>query len=151
MKHTWAVVNMGDGKVWMRCNLCPIQVGPKYPHQCSQHSFVPIYQGDQIGRIITHWASVYFRQTCENYISVHILGYFYPRLISSINFDKKWLGLHFGRFFHEQIWSPCYLHVCIQYFHYYESCWTKNSFFDPSAGFVCIQKGNLNFCQIVIE
>jgi hypothetical protein len=24
-----------------------------------------------------------------------------------INFDKKWLGLHFGRFFHEAIWSPC--------------------------------------------
>jgi hypothetical protein len=23
-----------------------------------------------------------------------------------IKFDKKWVGLHFGRFFHKPIWSP---------------------------------------------
>jgi hypothetical protein len=24
-----------------------------------------------------------------------------------VNFDKQWVGLHFGRFFHKLNWSPC--------------------------------------------
>jgi hypothetical protein len=24
-----------------------------------------------------------------------------------VNFDKKWIGLHFGRYFHKLTWSPC--------------------------------------------
>jgi hypothetical protein len=24
-----------------------------------------------------------------------------------LNFDKKWVGLHFRQFFHKLIWSPC--------------------------------------------
>jgi hypothetical protein len=36
-----------------------------------------------------------------------ILDYFYPRKKFNINFDKKWDGPHFGRFFHKLIWSPC--------------------------------------------
>jgi hypothetical protein len=29
-----------------------------------------------------------------------ILGYFFPKCRLCINFEKKWLGLHFGRFSH---------------------------------------------------
>jgi hypothetical protein len=36
------------------------------------------------------------------------LGYFIPRLSFWINFDKKWVGLHLGWFFHKLIWSPWY-------------------------------------------
>jgi hypothetical protein len=41
------------------------------------------------------------------YLSCRILGYFLTRLrFVCTNFDKKWVGLHFGRFFHKLIWSP---------------------------------------------
>jgi hypothetical protein len=36
------------------------------------------------------------------------LGYFFPWISFSIHFDKKWVGLHFGRFFRKLIWSPCF-------------------------------------------
>jgi hypothetical protein len=34
------------------------------------------------------------------------LGYFIPWLSLSIELDKSWVGLHFGRFFNKLIWSP---------------------------------------------
>jgi hypothetical protein len=33
-------------------------------------------------------------------------GYFFPKYRLSINFDKKLIGLRFGRFFQKLIWSP---------------------------------------------
>jgi hypothetical protein len=59
------------------------------------------YIGDQIGRIFAHWAIVYFGQVFENYRST--------QMFVSTNFDKKWLGIHFGRFCLKLIWSsPCF-------------------------------------------
>jgi hypothetical protein len=46
--------------------------------------------------------------TLSNYFKIaeiaNVLG---PLLRLCINFDQKCLGLHFGRFFHKLIWSPC--------------------------------------------
>jgi hypothetical protein len=56
--------------------------------------FLNFEQGDQIGRI---FASL--DRFLMNFIS---------RTNTSlcINFDQKWVGLHFGRFFYKLIWSP---------------------------------------------
>jgi hypothetical protein len=35
-------------------------------------------------------------------------GYFFPRLGLRINFDEKWVGLHFGRLLHELVRSHCF-------------------------------------------
>jgi hypothetical protein len=35
------------------------------------------------------------------------LGYFFPWLRLCINFDKKWVVLHFGRYFHKLFSPPC--------------------------------------------
>jgi hypothetical protein len=35
------------------------------------------------------------------------LCYFFPKYTLCINFDKKWIWLHFWQFFHKFIWSPC--------------------------------------------
>jgi hypothetical protein len=40
----------------------------------------------------------------------HVLGPLFRLLRLCINFDKKCLGLNFGRFFHKLIWSPCLSH-----------------------------------------
>jgi hypothetical protein len=37
----------------------------------------------------------------------HIFWLLFPYVSFSIHFDKKWVGLHFGRFFRKLIWSPC--------------------------------------------
>jgi hypothetical protein len=39
----------------------------------------------------------------------HIFGHFVLRLSLSINFDKKWVGLHFGRFVRKLIRLLCFL------------------------------------------
>jgi hypothetical protein len=36
-----------------------------------------------------------------------IFGQLFRRFRLCINFDKKMVGLYFGRFFHHLIWSPC--------------------------------------------
>jgi hypothetical protein len=56
-------------------------------------------QDYQIGRIFVYWAIVFFGQFIE------ILGYFFPQYQLCINFDKKMVGLHFGRLFHKLVWS----------------------------------------------
>jgi hypothetical protein len=63
-------------------------------------------QGDQIGRIFANWAIVYFGQLYENFrISPHF-GPFFFSVKLYIDFDQKWVGLHFGRLFLKLIWSP---------------------------------------------
>jgi hypothetical protein len=65
---------------------CPFEV------ETFQLQFVePYRQGDQIGRIFAQWGIVYFGQFLENYIIFWIL-FFYGK-----SFDKKWVGIHFGR------------------------------------------------------
>jgi hypothetical protein len=57
-------------------------------------------QGDQIGRIFAHWAILYSGQFPVNESSPGCLK------IDANEFAQKWIGLHFGRFFHNRIWSP---------------------------------------------
>jgi hypothetical protein len=35
------------------------------------------------------------------------MGNLFTRQEFRVNFDQKWVGLHFGLFFHTPIWSPC--------------------------------------------
>jgi hypothetical protein len=63
-------------------------------------------QDDQIDRIFAQRVIVYFGQLLETNEVAHILG----KLYSSVEFmhcGNEWVGLHFGRFFHKLIWSPC--------------------------------------------
>jgi hypothetical protein len=63
-------------------------------------------QGDQIGRIFAHWAIVVFGQFLVNYrSSPHFLLPF-SQLRSCINFNKKQVGPHFGRFFENSSGHP---------------------------------------------
>jgi hypothetical protein len=57
---------------------------------------VHVIQGDQIGRISQLFTLGSFFKLLK-YV-VHNVGYFFTRLRFCINFDKKWIGLHFGRF-----------------------------------------------------
>jgi hypothetical protein len=57
------------------------------------------FQGDQIGRIFAYWAVVYVGQFSENYRSSVNSYTTFSRYTLCINFGKKWVGLHFGRFF----------------------------------------------------
>jgi hypothetical protein len=52
---------------------------------------------------------VYIHCFFENCKSTYLqfLGYMLPWLRLYINFDKKLVGLHFGRFFHNHIWQHC--------------------------------------------
>jgi hypothetical protein len=51
---------------------------------------------------------LYIWQLCENYESIpHIWATFFHGYVSAFILTK-WVGLHFGRFFHKLIWSPCY-------------------------------------------
>jgi hypothetical protein len=51
-------------------------------------------QCEQIGRISAQWVIVYFGRIYHAFLS-----YFIPWLSLFINFDTKWVGIHFGRFF----------------------------------------------------
>jgi hypothetical protein len=53
------------------------------------------------GRIFT-WGS--FQVITE---IAHNFRLLFPKYRLCINFDKKWVGQHFERFFHKLIWSPC--------------------------------------------
>jgi hypothetical protein len=61
-------------------------------------------QGNQIGRIFAHWVIVYFGLCIENYRSSPI---FWIPVKVTHKFWQKWVGPHFGWFFHKLIWSPC--------------------------------------------
>jgi hypothetical protein len=66
-------------------------------------------QGDQIGRKFAQFVTVYFGQLIENYRGT------YPTFVATLVnvqayeliYSKKGL-VHFGRFFHNVIWSPCW-------------------------------------------
>jgi hypothetical protein len=63
----------------------------------------------QIGRIFADWEIVHLLlESLKSYIISPYLGtavLSFPNL--GINFDQKWVGLHFGRIFLKLIWSPC--------------------------------------------
>jgi hypothetical protein len=66
-------------------------------------------QGDQIGRIFAYWF-FHFRQFFfENYRSSPNLkaSFIQSKKNYLLILTKKWVKLHFGRFFHKLIWSPC--------------------------------------------
>jgi hypothetical protein len=52
-----------------------------------------------IGRLFFKSARFWSHRYSPNF------GLLFPRLLT--NLDKKWVGLHFGRFFIKLIWSPC--------------------------------------------
>jgi hypothetical protein len=82
-----------------------------------------LLQGDQIGRIFAHWATVFFWQLYSKKATVFkILRQFYPRYKLHINFEEIRVGSHFGRVFNKLIWSPCsppssWLPSCCQVLH----------------------------------
>jgi hypothetical protein len=61
------------------------------------------FQGDQIGRIFTHWVIVFFGLFSE---VAHILGLLFPLLRLFIGFDKNVLGDILSDFFHKLFWPP---------------------------------------------
>jgi hypothetical protein len=64
-------------------------------------------QGDQIGRIFARWVIVYFGQfffKLQKKPNCLILELARKKLC--INFDKKWVGLHFGQYLPKLIRSP---------------------------------------------
>jgi hypothetical protein len=48
-----------------------------------------------------HWAVFWKWQKWRKF-----LGCFFPRYRGCINFDEQWVGLQFGRLFHQLVWSP---------------------------------------------
>jgi hypothetical protein len=56
------------------------------------------YQGDRIGRIFANWSIIYDGAVFENYRSSAKFGAIVFPGFALIS-DKKWIGLHFGRFF----------------------------------------------------
>jgi hypothetical protein len=57
-------------------------------------------QCDQIWQIFAYRATAYLGWRLSKSQKQHKwLGYFFPRSHLCINFYKKWIGLHFGRFF----------------------------------------------------
>jgi hypothetical protein len=82
-------------------------------------------QGDPIGRIFAYWAIVLlFGRFLKITQVAQILRLPFQRQKLCINFDENLIGLHFGRFFPESIWSPwlyqqvgclaCYLTYVLQ-------------------------------------
>jgi hypothetical protein len=61
------------------------------------------HQGDQIGRIFAQWAIAYFGQVFIIYRSSKKFCATIFQLLC-INFDIKWVGLYFERFFHKLIY-----------------------------------------------
>jgi hypothetical protein len=60
----------------------------------------------------------------QNYtISPNVLATIYHGKIFVINFNKKWVGLHLGRFFHKLIWSPWPQATVAQSVFRYTSAW----------------------------
>jgi hypothetical protein len=62
----------------------------------------------RLGGFFAQVVIVYFGQLLENYRSVQHLRdtLFRDWVYVCINFDKKSVGLHLGKFFHKLIWSP---------------------------------------------
>jgi hypothetical protein len=85
-------------------SILPTCVANQQSYQCSFTERRK--QGDQIGRNFAVWASVYFEQFFLITESAWSFVLFFPRYKFSIDFDKKWLRLHFSWFFHKLIWSP---------------------------------------------
>jgi hypothetical protein len=63
-------------------------------------------QGDQIGRIIAHWAVVFFGQFLSSCRNSANYGTTFSMVQVMCHFWEKMIGLYFGRLFHELIWSP---------------------------------------------
>jgi hypothetical protein len=63
-------------------------------------------QGDQIGRIFAYWATDFFGQILENYISTANSWAIFSTGQFMYYFDKNGLGYTLGDFFHKLIWSP---------------------------------------------
>jgi hypothetical protein len=78
-----------------------------------REKILPNHQGDQIRRIFAQWVNVYSGQLLQLQMHPTYLGYFIRWINLGKNFDKKWVGSHFGWFFQKLIWSPCQPHVCI--------------------------------------
>jgi hypothetical protein len=68
---------------------------------CSSTRVTRLGEFSQLGDCLL-WAVFWKLQKNPTY-----LGYISPRLSWCINFYKKWVGLHFGRFCHKLLWSPC--------------------------------------------
>jgi hypothetical protein len=65
-------------------------------------------QSDQIGQSFPYWAVIFFWQFFNKYRSIPNIRLLFNTIIKflCIILDEKWIGLHFGRFFHKLIWSP---------------------------------------------
>jgi hypothetical protein len=62
-------------------------------------------------------------------------GYFFQTLhFACINFDKIWIGLHFGQMFHKLIWSPWSYYF--EWFQKNGKVWAKNCL-SISVGLLC--------------
>jgi hypothetical protein len=74
------------------------QISPLMPARIKSEA---CKQGDQIGRIFAFWAVVILGSFLKITEVAQIFGYFlYDTYKLCIRFDKKWVGLHFGRFFY---------------------------------------------------
>jgi hypothetical protein len=61
-----------------------------------------------MGRIFAEWAIVNYGHFFKNYrSSPNLWATLFQKYKLLINFDKIWVGLYFGRFFHKLIWSHC--------------------------------------------
>jgi hypothetical protein len=67
-------------------------------------------QCDQIGRIFADWAIIYHGHFLKFTEAAEIFALLISHVNSyvPINFDKTCAGIHFGRFFHKKVWSPCW-------------------------------------------
>jgi hypothetical protein len=66
-------------------------------------------RGTSLEEIFAFWANFFFGLFYEKYKSIPNFCATFLHGKSYNNFYKKWVGLHFGRFFHKLIWSPCFL------------------------------------------
>jgi hypothetical protein len=95
-----------------RANACPSYFCDSslrvYEGAHNQGSRVYENQGEQIGRILDHWAIVYFRQLLKTTELTYIFGQLFPRkkLIKFFTETQGWATFHYGRFFDKLIWPP---------------------------------------------
>jgi hypothetical protein len=71
---------------------------------------VGFYQGDQIGRIFTYWAFIFFGQFVYNYrSSLNMYLFFFHVKSCALGLKKNWLGYILGDFFANSSGHPDFL------------------------------------------
>jgi hypothetical protein len=99
-----------------------------------------VIQGVQIVKIFAHWVIIFLWAVFSKLQKKpKYLVCLFPRKKLCIEFDEKWVELHFGKCFHKPIWSPCLAFTTL------EECWHLHSYFSSKFFFYGDQWGRSSY------